>query len=82
MVNSVHFVILDKKLDQWREKKYHSQNICEKLLQNCPDQIDRIPTDNLSYEEFAEKYEINYQPLIIQGLDKECFGEKWKLEVK
>jgi hypothetical protein len=69
-------------LEEWQEKNYHLHKICEELAENCPDDIERIQSDNLTYEAFADKFELLSKPVIIQGLERECFGEGWKFEVK
>jgi hypothetical protein len=61
---------------------YYKTDICEKLLKDCPDQVDRVNYQDLSIQEFIEKYESKNMPVIIKGITKNWNVEKyWTWEV-
>ncbi len=51
-------------------------------FEHLPDNIDRIDYNQVSNQEFIEKYEIPYKPCIIVNAQKGWNAtEKWNLEV-
>eukprot|EP01016_Furgasonia_blochmanni_P037880 TRINITY_DN4509_c0_g1_i7.p1 TRINITY_DN4509_c0_g1~~TRINITY_DN4509_c0_g1_i7.p1 ORF type:complete len:191 (+),score=29.82 TRINITY_DN4509_c0_g1_i7:68-574(+) len=60
----------DIKAEDWDKYKYYETDWCERLLNECPDQIDRINADDVSCEEFIEKYERIGKPCVIKGITK------------
>jgi hypothetical protein len=51
-------------------------------IDSLPDNIDRIDIDSFSQQEFIDKYERTYMPVIIQNCQKEWLAqEKWTLDV-
>jgi len=71
------------KSDDWRKEGYAKTNIAERLLKECPDEIERIDCEDLSVSEFIEKYESKNKPVIIRGLTKGWKVDKyWTFEVK
>ena len=77
------FLMIDIKPSKWSELKYYKTNLPEKLLLECPDQIDKIHYKDLSVEMFISKYEKLNKPVIIQCLDEICFPMQkyWTFEV-
>jgi len=69
------------KPDQWTQDGYAKTDICERLLNDCPDEIERINCEDFTPEEFIEKYESKNKPCIIKGLTKD-WGVKryWSFE--
>jgi hypothetical protein len=48
-----------------------------------PDNIDRIDINSFSQQEFIDKYEKTYTPVIIQNSQRDWLAnEKWTLDVK
>lgn len=39
-------------LKQWNEQDFKSSDICKKLLENCPENIDRIDYESVSLKSF------------------------------
>jgi histone arginine demethylase JMJD6 len=51
-------------------------------IDNLPDNIDRIDINRVSNEEFIQKYEKTYTPVIIQNAQENWLAkEKWTLDV-
>lgn len=70
------------KLEDWKKEGYAKTDICERLLKECPDDIERVNCEDLSAQEFIEKYESKNKPVIIKGLTKGWKTEKyWTFEV-
>ena len=50
---------------------------------SLPDNIDRIDANQVSLEEFIEKYEKPYKPVIIKNTQVDWLAkEKWTLDVR
>ena len=61
---------------------YHYSDICEKLLKECPDNIERRQGDDLTVEQFIKDFEKNNKPVVIQGLTKGWKTHRyWTFEV-
>lgn len=72
----------DLKLKEWRKMDYYHSDICEKLLKECPDNIERRQADDLTVEQFINEYEKPNKPVIIQGLTKDWKTHRyWTFEV-
>ena len=70
------------KSEDWRKEGYAKTDIAERLLKECPDEIERVDCENLSVQEFIEKYESKNRPVIIRGLTKGWKVDKyWTFEV-
>lgn len=53
-----------------------------KPFTKVPENVDRIDVENVSPEEFVERYEQPYKPVVIKGLQKHWRASyKWTLEV-
>ena len=74
----------DMKLEEWEKLQYVDDNWCEEVLNklyDCND-IDIEEYDNLSNEEFIEKYEKLNKPVIIRGLTKYWLADSnWTFQV-
>ena len=67
---------------EWTKEGYWKTDLCEKLLKDCPDQIERVDCDNLSVQEFVEKYESQNKPVVIKGITRDWNVKKyWTFEV-
>ena len=74
-------MFLDMRLSEWCKWGYAKTDICEKLFQECPDQIERVNAQNLSIENFKEYERLN-KPVIIRGITDSWNIEKyWTFEV-
>jgi hypothetical protein len=68
--------------EDWRKMDFYYKDPCSELLNNCPDEIDRVDYDKLSVEDFIEKYESKNLPVVVKGLQKDWNLEKyWTWEV-
>ena len=47
--------------------KYYKSDATLQLKNNCPDEIPRIESSDLSVQEFVEQFEKTTQPVIIRG---------------
>jgi len=66
--------------DDWTKENYYDK--CDLSIDYLPDNIDRIDSNQVSLEEFIEKYEKQYKPCIILNAQKDWNApEKWTLEV-
>ena len=74
-------VVLELKTDEeWTKYNYikHFDMSHEKL----PDNIERIDMNHVSLDEFIEKYEKPYKPVIITNSQTDWLAkEKWTLDV-
>ena len=71
------------KSEDWRKEGYAKTDICERLLKECPDEIERINCEDFTASEFIEKYESKNKPVVIKGLTKGWKVDKyWTFEVK
>ena len=62
--------------------RYYKSDICEKLLRECPDNIERAQAEELTAEQFVERYEKDYKPVVIQNITKEWHPRRyWTFEV-
>lgn len=67
---------------EWTKEGYWKTDLCEKLLKDCPDEIERIDYDDVSAEDFIAKYESQDKPVVIKGLTRNWNVEKhWSWEV-
>ncbi len=68
---------------KWADLNYYKTDLCVNLLDECPDQIERIHCKDLTVEDFNNKYQKANKPIIIQGLDETCFPIKkyWTFNV-
>jgi len=55
----------------WEKRQYHTQDVLEQLYQNHHDNIERISYDEVSEEEFAERFERVNKPCIITGVTQD-----------
>ena len=47
------------------------------------DNIERIHVDDLTVEQFIERYEVGYKPVIIRGVTKEWKANtEWQVKVR
>lgn len=62
-------------------KENYAENF-DLSFEHLPDNIDRIDNNQVSLDEFINKYEIPYKPCIILNAQKDWnAAEKWTLEV-
>jgi len=74
------------KIKHWKKLKYYKDNWCQEMLKNPPIGIQKVSYENyddLTLEDFREKYEKLNKPLIIKGsTDKWDAKENWNFNVK
>jgi len=76
-------ISLDLKPEQWTQDGYAKTDICDRLLKDCPDEIERINCEDYTPEQFIEKFESQNKPCVIRGLAKDWKIDKyWTYEVK
>ena len=62
------------KLEDWQRDGYYAKQdqICDRILRgedpDFKDTIERIHVDDISVEEFIERYEKGSRPVIVQGV--------------
>nr|CAG4643230.1 EOG090X06UY [Ilyocryptus agilis] len=62
----------------WAEQKYYKNF---HAFTECNDNVERISVDRFTPEEFIEKYEKPYKPVVIQGAQKEWMANyKWTIK--
>lgn len=75
----------DIELNDWKKLKYYKNTWCEKALMNPPKGMQEIAYENydeLSIEEFREKYEKINKPVIIKGCTERWPAyHKWNFDV-
>ena len=70
------------RLSDWYKWGYAKTDISEKLFQECPDQIERVDSKNLSLHDFKNKYEKLNKPVVIRGITNSFNVDKyWTFEV-
>jgi histone arginine demethylase JMJD6 len=57
------------KRTEWNKDGYYFTDATKQLF-DCPDQIDRVNIDQLTNEEFIEKYEKLAKPVVLMGVTK------------
>ena len=73
---------IETRSSEWSKDKLYKIDLSEKLLRQCPDEIERIDCKDFTVEEFIEKYESKNQPVVIRGLAEGWKREKyWTFEV-
>jgi histone arginine demethylase JMJD6 len=66
--------------DEWHKFNYYKT--FDLSLQSAPDNIERIDADLVSVDEFIEKYEKPYKPVVILNTQTDWLANsKWTLEV-
>jgi hypothetical protein len=71
-------------LNKWHKDGYYKkqEEVCELRTCGVKDTIERIHVDDMSFEQFIEKYEKGSKPVIIQGVVKQWQANKnWQLKV-
>lgn len=72
-------------LKDWDKCKYYKSNWCEKILKNPPKGQQEISYENyneLTIEDFREKYEKSNKPVIIRGCTQNWpASTEWSLNV-
>jgi hypothetical protein len=86
------FIFLNPILIYFSQKELKSQDDWEKhnyfknfnmSYDSLPDNIDRIDANKVSLEEFIEKYEKPYKPVIIKNTQVDWLAkDKWTLDVR
>ncbi len=75
----------DIDLKDWKKLRYYEDNWCENMIKNPPKGVLQISYDkyeNLSIEEFREKYEYANKPVIITGVTNNWpASNKWSFDV-
>lgn len=81
--------IIDITLNDWVKDNYYKRQgeVCDRILKgedpSFKDSIERIHVDDLSFEEFIEKYERGSRPVIIQGVvDSWPAKHNWTVKVR
>jgi len=73
------------KLKHWKKLKYYKDNWCQEMLKNPPIGMQNVSYENyddLTLEDFREKYEKLNKPLIIKGCTEKWGAyENWNFEV-
>lgn len=60
----------------------YKSDICEKLLKECPDNIERMQAQDVSVEMFRSEYEKTNKPVVIEGITKDWkVNRYWTFEV-
>ena len=76
----------DMKSEDWTKFDFYSDDWCENMLQNPPEGVFKISYENynnLSVEDFREKYEKLNKPVIIRGGTANWGANKnWTFEVR
>jgi len=75
-------------LDDWHKDNYFKKQgeICDRILRgedpSFKDTIERIHVDDLTFEQFVEKYEKGSRPVIIRGVvERWPAKQEWKVKV-
>lgn len=70
----------DVPVNCWNKFGYCDTNVCEKLMR-APESIERVQIDNITPEEFIERFDKPQKPVIIEGMLSGWPGmQKWSLE--
>ena len=59
----------------WSRKEYYTSNLLEELYTNHNDNIERVEYDNVSKDEFYERFQKTNTPCVIKGVTKD-----WEVE--
>lgn len=74
-------------LDDWQRDRYYEKQdyVCDRILRgedpSFKDTIERVHVDEITVEEFLEKYEKGSRPVIIRGIaDRWPAMREWQLD--
>ena len=81
-------MLIGFKLEEWHKGDYYRKQyeLCDKILKgedpSFKDTIERVHVDDLTFEEFIERYEKGSRPVIIKGVvDKWPAKHAWTVKV-